>query len=137
MEPTLQHRDRLFVHKFLYTPQNGDIVVFDPTGGRSTKYIKRVIATEGQTVYINFANNSVYVDNELIYEPYILESMNILRDNQPSFGPMLVPEGTSFVLGDNRNNSHDSRAIGAVDNRRIEGRAVLRFFPPRTFGTLR
>ena len=99
--------------------------------------VKRVIATEGQTVDIDYATGTVYVDGQPLEEDYIKEQMQI-----PSYGEgtnhVTVPEGCLFVMGDNRNQSADSRysGIGIVDERCVIGRAVMVLFPFAHFGTL-
>lgn len=117
MENTMHTGDKLVVTKFLYTPEQGDIVVFRPDMHPDTPYIKRVIATEGQTVYIDFniagENGTVYVDGEVYDEPYIKNLTN--RNGDVDFGtmedPLVVPEGCVFVMGDNRMQSHDGRSL--------------------------
>lgn len=95
--------------------------------------VKRVIATEGQTIEIDFDRGRVYVDGELLDEPYIAEPTHNQLDFQ---GPQTVPEGCVFVMGDNRNASSDSRRaqIGMVDERLIVGKVLLRVFPFDSIG---
>lgn len=124
MEPTLHDRERLIVSKLHYCfgePRPGEIVVFKATEKRD--FIKRVIAVAGDEVMVN--ETGVYVNGERLDEPYISDQA------QDSFGPKTVPEGTVFVLGDNRNNSLDSRypSVGFVDLERIKGKAILVFWP--------
>jgi len=138
MYPTLHDGDRLVVSRLPYTPKNGDIIIFKPKSNPKKVFVKRVIATEGQTIYIDYAEGKVYVDGVAIDEPYIKEKMN----QSPYFqqtGPQVVPENCVFVMGDNRNNSHDSRAsdIGMVDRKSILGKAVLRFWPINKFEVLK
>jgi len=130
MMSTLHDNDRVIMSNLLYTPNNGDIVVFhspsDTFGG--TPLVKRVIAIGGQTVDINFDTGEVFVDGVVLYEPYINEPTR----NRGSFqGPVTVPEGYVFVLGDNRNSSTDSRAteVGMVDVRYILGKVLLIAIP--------
>ena len=135
MMPTLNDSDRMIVWQLGYDPEQGDIVVFNPPGYSDDVYwIKRVIATEGQTVKIDYAANSVYVDGEKIDEPYLGEPM---RDPQNStwLTEAEVPEGCVFVMGDNRNNSDDGRDIGPISEERIVGEAVLRFWPLNSIKT--
>ena len=127
MNPTLTNGDKLVVSDVFYKPKQGDIVIF-----RKDEY-KRVIATEGQTVEIDFDRGRVYVDGELLDEPYIAEPTR----NQLDFkGAQTVPEGCVFVMGDNRNASSDSRKaeIGMVDERLIVGKVLLRVFPLDSIG---
>lgn len=127
MEPTYQNFDRLIVWRLGYEPENGDIIVFNPPGKPENEYwIKRVIATEGQHVEIDYNTNSVYVDDEKIDEPYLGEPMWEL--GYP-IKELEVPKDCVFVLGDNRNHSSDSRVISAFSTDRIVGKAVLRFWP--------
>ncbi len=132
MEPTYQHSDRLIVWRLGYEPQNGDIVVFNPPG-KSDYWIKRVIATEGQHVEINYDENAVYIDGEKLDEPYLGEPMYekifIKTDGTPMETEFDIPDDCVFVLGDNRNNSSDSRAIGYFSKDHVIGKVVLRFWP--------
>ncbi len=117
MESTMHTGDRLVVVKLAYEPKQGDIVVFRPDMHKDTPYIKRVVATEGQSVYIDFdlngQNGVVYVDGEVYDEPYIKNPTN--RNGDVDFGtksdPLVVPEGCVFVMGDNRMQSHDGRSL--------------------------
>ena len=96
--------------------------------------IKRVIATEGQTIDIDFNAGIVYVDGKALDEPYV----NSPTNNQLDFtGKVTVPENCVFVMGDNRNDSTDSRSslIGCVDKRYIMGKVLLRILPLNKFGT--
>lgn len=126
MEPTLQHNDRLIVWRLGYTPENGDIIVLHQAN--HPPYIKRVIANEGQTVDIDFARHIVYVDGVALEEEYIAEPTALSGDMR---FPVTVGEDQVFVLGDNRNNSRDSRFsdVACVRYDDILGKAVLRFFP--------
>ncbi len=133
MNPTLIDGDKLLVSDVLYTPKQGDIVIFRKDEYKPEALVKRVIATEGQTIDIDFDRGRVYVDGELLDEPYIAE----LTKNQLDFqGPQTVPEGCVFVMGDNRNASSDSRRaeIGMVDERLIVGKVLLRVFPFDSIG---
>jgi len=130
MLPTLQDRDRLLV---LNTPlyqdfQYGDIVILRKQTFTQEPIVKRIIATEGQTVDIDFTTGSVWVDGVLLDEPYIAE----LTFTQEGLDfPMQVPEGSIFVMGDNRNGSNDSRDVrlGTVDTRYVIGKAVFLVVP--------
>ncbi len=129
MNPTLNNGDKMLVSGLFYSPKAGDVVVFkkdeyDP----ERALVKRVIATEGQVINIDFDNGIVYVDGEAIQEDYIME----LTTNKIDFiGPQTVPEGCVFVMGDNRNASTDSRKkeIGMVDSRLILGKAYFVIYP--------
>ena len=137
MNPTLTHNDTLFTSRLMYTPKVGDIIIFRPPASPKTPYVKRVIATEGQTVDIDPLTGTVTVDGKAYDEPYIAEPIQPSRMGDMEY-PFTVPEGTVFVLGDNRNNSHDSRDsdVGAVPVKNIIGKAQFRLLPLSTFGSL-
>ena len=130
MVPTLQHGDRLLVVNALLDDDYGygDIVVLRKEVFMEDPIVKRVIATEGQTVDIDFATGSVYVDDALLKEDYINE-LTFLEEGTEF--PLTVPEGSIFVMGDNRNHSSDSRdsRLGTVDTRYVIGKAVMIAFP--------
>ena len=130
MVPTLQDGDRLLVlNSMLYDDYKyGDIVVLRKSSFLSEPIVKRVIATEGQTVDIDFSTGSVYVDGVLLKEDYINE---LTFTEEGTEFPLTVPEGSIFVMGDNRNHSNDSRdsRLGTVDSRYVVGRAVVLAFP--------
>ena len=130
MVPTLQDGDRLLVLNSLWDDdyQYGDIVVLRKDTFMEEPIVKRVIATEGQTVDIDFAAGNVYVDGELLEEDYINEPTYVEEGTE---FPLTVPEGSIFVMGDNRNHSSDSRSsdLGTVDTRYVIGRAVFLLFP--------
>lgn len=129
MNPTLNNGDKMLVSGLFYTPRVGDVVVFkkdeyDP----DRALVKRVIATEGQVINMDFDKGIVYVDGEPLDEDYIMEPTY----NKIDFiGPQTVPDGCVFVMGDNRNASTDSRKteIGMVDTRLILGRAYFVIYP--------
>lgn len=146
MQNTLFNGDKIIITNFAYTPKRGDIVVISRNAENSVEavengqvpIIKRVIATGGQTVYIDFERGVVYVDGTALDEPYAKEPTT--RKFDVEF-PIYVPEGYIFVLGDNRNDSKDSRDSeigegGLVDTRYVLGHAVLRIFPFSSFGRL-
>ena len=130
MVPTLQDGDRLLVlNSMLYDDYKyGDIVVLRKSSFLSEPIVKRVIATEGQTVDIDFSTGSVYVDGVLLKEDYINE---LTFEEEGTEFPLTVPEGSIFVMGDNRNHSNDSRdsRLGTVDTRYVIGKAVFLAFP--------
>lgn len=129
MVPTLHNGDKMLVSGLFYKPKAGDVIVFKKNEYDPNKaLVKRVIATEGQEINMDFANGIVYIDGEAIAEPYI----NELTYNKLDFiGPKTVPEGCVFVMGDNRNASVDSRKseIGMLDTRLILGRAYAVIYP--------
>ena len=135
MENTLFHADRLISSRIAYTPSGGDVVVVTMPGVHRAPIVKRVIATGGQTIDIDFALGIVYVDGAAQNEPYITEPTFNRFDMQ---FPQIVPEGHVFILGDNRNNSWDSRAsqIGMVDERFILGRVLYRVLPYERMGVV-
>ncbi len=130
MVPTLQDGDRLLVLNSMfcggYAP--GDIVVLRKESFLPTPIVKRVIAVEGQVVDVDFGSGVVFVDGKPLQEEYIQE--RTFTAEGTAF-PLTVPEGSVFVLGDNRNHSTDSRDVrlGTVDTRYIIGRAVFLAFP--------
>lgn len=126
MEPTLQHNDRMIVWRLGFEPEQGDIIIFNPPGyDKNVYWVKRVIATEGQHVEIDYSQNSVYVDGEKLSEEYLGERMQ----NMGTLTQIDVPKDCIFVLGDNRNHSTDGRVIGPVSKDSVVGGAVLRFWP--------
>lgn len=144
MDNTLQHGEILLIWSLGYTPQRGDVVVLNKTSALLPGWtephaiVKRVIATGGQTVDIDYGSGTVYVDGRPLEEPYLPEEMYL------PFAPTMqqthweVPEGCVFVMGDNRNNSTDSRdmQLGAIDNDYIMGKAVLALWPMERFGAV-
>ena len=133
MRPTLQHEERLVVNKFIYrvrNPERGEVLIFRYPRDPSRDFIKRVIAVAGDTVEIK--EGHVYVNDEIIREDYILEK------TRTEYPKTTIPEGTIFVLGDNRGNSDDSRFpdVGFVPLDNVKGKAVLVFWPVEEFKTL-
>ncbi len=143
MDNTLQDGEIMLIWSLGYTPKQGDIVVLNKTPVLLTGWtepraiVKRVIATGGQTVDIDYMAGLVYVDGQPLDEPYLPEEMYLP-------GPTMqqthweVPEGSIFVMGDNRNHSTDSRDIqlGPIDTDYILGRAVLALWPSERFGAV-
>ncbi len=127
MEPTLINTDKVIVSELFYTPDNGDVVVISHGEEYDKPLIKRVIATEGQSIRIDFDNNAVYVDGVLLDEPYI--QGNTIRGDAEI--PEVVPQGKVFVLGDNRPVSLDSRyhEVGLIDVDSIIGKAQFVIIP--------
>lgn len=126
MYPTLLETERLMVNKLVYRidePKLGDIVVFEFEPGRD--FIKRIIGMEGDKVEI--IKGRVYINNTLLDEPYLLQDMDVY-----DYGPVEVPPGYLFLLGDYRENSMDSRdpRVGFISEEHLKGRAFLIFWPP-------
>ena len=134
---TLQHGDRLLVvNSMLYHDYKyGDIVILRKNGVfDDDPIVKRVIAVEGQTVDIDFAEGIVYVDGEALEEDYIREPTYTAEGTE---FPLTVPEGAIFVMGDNRNGSSDSRdyRLGTGDTRYVIGKAAFLIFPGPDYET--
>lgn len=130
MEPTLHNGEVLFLLRAGYAPRQGDVVVLNkPTFRAGDPIVKRVVAVGGQSVDIDYGAGTVCVDGAVLDEPYILEPMRALPEQYATHA--VVPEGSLFVMGDNRNGSADSRdpALGVVDARWVLGRALFVFFP--------
>lgn len=136
MNNTLADGDRLIVENFMYSPQYGDIVVVSHGEHYEDAIIKRVIATGGQVVDIDFSTGEVSVDGVIIDEPYI-KGFTKKLGNSTEF-PLTVPKNCVFVMGDNRENSLDSRSkeIGIIPENNIVGKAVFRMYPVNAWGGL-
>lgn len=141
MDPTLQDREKIIglkmgdIHRF-------DIVTFDAPDNPGTDYIKRVIGLPGETV--SYENDQLYINGKAYDEDYLDQYKSELTDDLPltmdanmseSFS-VKVPEGSYFVLGDNRRNSKDSRFIGSIEEGKIEANAKLVIWPINQMGTL-
>ena len=134
---TLQHGDRLMVVNpiFYHDYKYGDIVILRKTGVFDNEpIVKRVIATGGQTVDIDFGEGVVAVDGEALEEDYLREPTYTAEGTE---FPLTVPEGSIFVMGDNRNGSSDSRdyRLGTVDTRYVIGKAAFLLFPGADYDT--
>ena len=128
MNPTLQSGDWLTVSAITNEVKTGDIVVITQPNSLNEPLIKRVIAKGGDTVNIDFIEGTVTVNGKILYEPYIAEKTEISGDY---VYPLEIPEGYIFVMGDNRNDSLDSRfrTIGLIDERYVLGVAETRSYP--------
>ena len=135
MEMTLQVDDRVLVNKVsyrLHDVNRGDVVVFerpDYEQGQIRDLIKRVIGLGGDVV--EGEDNAIYINGERLIEPYLLP-----ETFTGDFGPVEVPEGHVFMMGDNRTQSFDSRFFGTVDTDKIVGRAFVLFWPLDRVGAL-
>ena len=136
MTDTLTHQDRLLVSNFMYQPQCGDIVVVTHGKELDEPIIKRVIATEGQHLEINYETNQVIVDGKVLEEDYI--KGRTLPLYRPTRIPEVIPEGYVFVMGDNREDSLDSRSekVGLIPVENIIGKAFFRIMPFEKFGSV-
>jgi len=126
MAPTLEDQDRLIVNKLAYRmgePRRGDIVMLYYPLNPEKSFVKRVIAEEGDTVRI--VDGQVYVNDIPLKDDYVPAKYRSHDD----WGPQVIPEGYDFVMGDNRNNSSDSRSWGMVPKRYIIGKVQIRWWP--------
>jgi signal peptidase I len=129
MEPTLHTNERIIIEKVTYRlhpPERGDIIVLRRPTGAVEPLIKRVIGLPGETIEIK--NGLVYIDGEPLDEPYLDQS------TQGNMDPLVVPDKSVFVMGDNRHASNDSRAFGPVPYSDIVGRAWIRYWPLECLG---
>jgi len=134
MLPTIQLEDRVIVDKFFFRYMDhlshGDIIVFrtPPSAHATVDFIKRVVGLEGDKVEIR--NHTTYVNDQPLYEPYVVDQ------SKDDFAPIVVPAASVFVMGDNRNNSDDSRVWGFLPVQNIIGRCLFRYWPLDQIGPL-
>ncbi len=138
METTLSDGDHLIVDKISYRfddPERFDIIVFPFQYDKETYYIKRIIGLPGETVQIDESGN-IYIDGEVLEEDYGRE---VIQNPGRASEPILLGEDEYFVMGDNRNNSSDSRdpQVGSIHRKDIIGRAFIRIWPFNSFGILK
>lgn len=133
MEPTLELGDRVLVNRLSYhfrAPERGDVIVFSPPNTDSPEpYIKRVVAIEGDTVSVH--DGRLWVNGAARDEPYVREYPMI-----GEFAEVTVDSDCVWVMGDNRNNSGDSRVFGEVPEKDIIGVAFAVYWPPSHLGGL-
>ncbi|KNF10147.1 signal peptidase I, bacterial type [Gottschalkia purinilytica] len=128
MLSTIKEKDKVLVNKIHYKftkPKRGEIIIFRPPIDRNELFIKRVIAVEGDKFEIK--ENDIYINGKLLLENYIEREKYFERDYNILNGT--VPKGHVFVLGDNRNNSNDSRTFGFVSLDNIKGKAISKIWP--------
>lgn len=134
MVPTIKVGDRVIVEKFYFKYfdhiRPGDIIVFrPPPEAHSTKdFIKRVVGLPGDKIEIK--NRITYINDKPLYEPYITDQ------SKNNYGPVVVPKNSVFVMGDNRNNSDDSRVWGFLPMQNITARTLFRYWPLSHIGVL-
>lgn len=128
MEPTLHEADRLVLSSFCYTPDRGDIIVSSQPNSKERLLIKRIIAIEGDVIDIDWRTGNIMINGEIIKEDFVDDTyFNTLSDCKDKF-PMTIPDGYSFVMGDNRLVSWDSRyeEVGLIRNDYIMGSVAFR-----------
>lgn len=160
MRPTLVEGDHLFVNKFIYgthipftdkiiwvvrKPKRGDIIVFKSPTEPKKDFIKRCIGLAGDKIEIK--DKKVYINDKIIDETYIIHTDSNVYSNdhllsktyrmRDNFGPILVPEGYYFLMGDNRDSSFDSRFWGPLSREYIKGKALVLYWPPKRIGLIK
>lgn len=151
MIPTFQVGDRIFVNKFLYgaripftdirlpavrEPKRGDVIVFRSPEDNKKDFVKRLIATEGETVEIR--DGKIYVDNRVIEDPVSIR--NVYYTNEGSYGSsskvIIVPKDSYYALGDNSSSSRDSRYWGFVPKKNLIGKVIVIYWPIQRMKTI-
>lgn len=133
MEPTLKPGDRIIVNKLIYRysqPKRGDIMVFKYPRDPARDFIKRTVGLPEETIEIK--DSKVYINNKEIPQPFLEPGLKF-----GSFGPVEVPEGSYFMMGDNRNNSEDSRVWGTLPRENIVGKAMFIYWPLSRIGMVK
>ena len=138
MVPTLHPDDLLLLQSIGYTPEQGDVVVLRKDSFMTDPIVKRVIAVGGQHVRVDYTSGQVFVDDVALDEPYINGVMADTLNSYMTNLDVTVPEGSIYVMGDNRNASSDSRDVrlGVVDERYVLGRALCVLLPFQDFGAI-
>lgn len=137
MSDTLLNNDRLIVSVLdmkLNGPERFDVVILHYPGERDN-FVKRVIGMPGETLEVR--SGVLYIDGEAVSEPFLSEERTEkYRMNYKDFGPIEIPEGQYFVMGDNRDNSNDSRNVGLIDRNMFVGKVQYIFWPVDRMGTV-
>lgn len=138
MEPNFHNGQYIMTNKIIYKfrdPVRGDVVIFKSPRNKQVDYIKRIIGLPGETVKLQ--DNKIYVNGQLVEEPYLSPGITIFGGSYLQEGSeIVVPDGTYFVLGDNRPHSSDSREFGPIAKEDFIGQAFLRYFPFNEAGIL-
>jgi len=145
MRPTLIEGDRILVNKFIYRftePKRGDIIVFKYPEDEEKDFIKRLIASGGETIQIGPKNaGNIWIDGELVEDPEIVRKIHYYNRPETLYGEegavIEVPEDTYFVLGDNSASSRDSRYWGFVPRKNLVGKAFVTYWPIRRIRVLK
>jgi signal peptidase I len=133
MAPLLSDQERIFINKFVYRfepIERGDVVVFWYPLDRSKSFIKRVVGLPGETIELR--HGRLFINDRELTESYVPASFF----DGSSYGPLMIPKGSYFVMGDHRDSSNDSRMFGAVSRDFIYGKAVFAYWPVDHFGSI-